>query len=279
VYVDALVLRDRDTDSDGVPDDERLWVQQDANWNVTALVDDYGNVVERFVYDPFGAATVYDASYTTAGASAYDWVYMRQGLRWDATAGLYDNRYRWYSPTLGRFTSMDPLQYLARDVNLFRYVANTPTVLTDPSGLQPPIREVQEIRQIQLMRELGYNRRCDLQYYIEYYSRHGDVHQDVLRRARDANAAEQAAHRAAQAAAAAAAAAGRRTVAIRIFRVGTAGILLTGMILLSDRDPRPPGIPENAILVGRQGTAGGMLYEYRVPGGESIFVEVTPESR
>ncbi len=41
VYVDALVLRDRDTNADGTLD-ERLWVQQDANWNVTALVDGTG---------------------------------------------------------------------------------------------------------------------------------------------------------------------------------------------------------------------------------------------
>ncbi|MBX9585309.1 MAG: hypothetical protein K2X87_33805 [Gemmataceae bacterium] len=36
VYVDALVVRDRDTDSNGTLD-ERLWAQQDANWNLTAL--------------------------------------------------------------------------------------------------------------------------------------------------------------------------------------------------------------------------------------------------
>jgi hypothetical protein len=29
--------------------DERLWVVQDANFNVTAVVDDSGEVVERYV--------------------------------------------------------------------------------------------------------------------------------------------------------------------------------------------------------------------------------------
>src|SRR5262249_17429575 len=51
VYVDALVLRDRD--ADGSPAnglEERLYAQQDANWNTTALVDAGGNVVERYVY-------------------------------------------------------------------------------------------------------------------------------------------------------------------------------------------------------------------------------------
>jgi len=31
--------------------DERLYVVQDANYNVTALFDNAGNVVERYVYD------------------------------------------------------------------------------------------------------------------------------------------------------------------------------------------------------------------------------------
>ena len=53
VYVDALILRDRDSDGDGTLD-ERLWVVQDANFNVTAVVDDSGEVVERYIYDPFG---------------------------------------------------------------------------------------------------------------------------------------------------------------------------------------------------------------------------------
>jgi len=69
VYVDALVLRDRDTDADGMPDDERLWVTQDANWNVTAVVDDSGVVAERFVYDPFGVATIYSPSYGAVRAT------------------------------------------------------------------------------------------------------------------------------------------------------------------------------------------------------------------
>jgi hypothetical protein len=68
VYVDALVLRDRDTNGDGTLD-ERRWVVQDANYNVTALFDNSGNVVERYVYDPFGSVTVLDANWERPGGS------------------------------------------------------------------------------------------------------------------------------------------------------------------------------------------------------------------
>jgi RHS repeat-associated protein len=138
VYVDALVLRDRDTDANGTLD-ERLWVAQDANFNVTALIDGIGNVVERYAYDPFGVQTMYDASYAVrGGGSSYAWVYGFQGLRYDATSGLNEARFRWYSPTLGRWVSLDPIRFAAGDMNLYGFVENRPTNLVDPMGLQPP---------------------------------------------------------------------------------------------------------------------------------------------
>jgi RHS repeat-associated protein len=140
VYVDALVLRDRDADGNPANGlEERLWAQQDANYNVTALVDGTGAVVERYAYDPFGSVTVYDGSYTVrTGGSSYAWVYLHQGLRWDAAATLYDNFNRWYSPSLGRFTSLDPIRFSGEDVNLYRSVGNDPISRVDPSGLAGP---------------------------------------------------------------------------------------------------------------------------------------------
>jgi RHS repeat-associated protein len=134
VYVDAMVLRDRATTTPGTLD-ERLWVQQDANWNVTALVNGTGTVVERYVYDPYGAVTVYDGIYTIrSGGSAYGWVYTFQGLRHDAASGLDEARMRWYSPTLGRWMNTDPIRFEGGDVNMYRFVGNAPINALDPSG-------------------------------------------------------------------------------------------------------------------------------------------------
>ncbi|PWH14012.1 MAG: hypothetical protein DDG59_13505, partial [Anaerolineae bacterium] len=69
------------------------------------------------------------------GDSAYDWLYLHQGGRYDGTSGLYHLRFRDYSPTLGRWTSLDPLSYAAGDVNLYRTVGNNPINSLDPSGL------------------------------------------------------------------------------------------------------------------------------------------------
>lgn len=135
VYVDAMILRDRATTTPGTLD-ERLWVIQDANFNVTALVNTSGIVVERYAYDPYGIATVMNASWTVIGSSAYSWDYLRQGGRLDRVAGLYSFRNRDYSATLGRWVTMDPVGYQAGDgLNLYLALANNTISYTDPSGL------------------------------------------------------------------------------------------------------------------------------------------------
>jgi len=135
VYVDAMIARDRDTDANGTLD-ERLYAVQDANFNVTVLVNASGVVVERYVYDSFGAVTVLDASWAVqSGGSNYAWVHLHQGGRYDGVSGLYNFRNRDYSATLGRWVTMDPMGYSAGDVNLYGYVHGSPATLSDPLGL------------------------------------------------------------------------------------------------------------------------------------------------
>jgi RHS repeat-associated protein len=135
--VDALVLRDRDANGQGGDGlEERLWVQQDANFNVTALVNASGSVVERYVYDPYGSVTVLNGSWQTQGSSAYGWQYLHQVGRLDTTSGLYNFRMRDYSPGLGRWAGIDPVGFVAEDTNLYRSVANSPANVLDPSGLR-----------------------------------------------------------------------------------------------------------------------------------------------
>jgi RHS repeat-associated protein len=142
-YVDGMILRDRDTDANGSLD-ERLWAQQDANWNVTALINASGVVQERYAYDPFGNFVVYSASWTVqTGGSNYAWTYQHQGLHYDFTATAYDNRGRWYDPDLGRFMQNDRAGYVAGDPNLYRYVRNSPGRWFDPTGSM--IAEVKEV--------------------------------------------------------------------------------------------------------------------------------------
>src|SRR5690606_16249061 len=86
----------------------------------------------RFVYDPYGLASVLDSSWqgTTDG---YNWRYLHQGGRFDAISELYYFRNRNYSPTLGRWMRQDPLGYVD-GMGLYEYVTSTPALRTDPVG-------------------------------------------------------------------------------------------------------------------------------------------------
>jgi RHS repeat-associated protein len=142
--IDTLIERDSNPDNSGNLT-LRLYAQQDANGNVTALVDTSGNVVERYVYDPFGVVTVLDSNWNTRGSSLYGEIYLFQGLRYEATTGLYYSRERDYSPTLGRFLEQDPLGFDGGDSNLYGYVREDPIAHADPSGLTITITGTAEV--------------------------------------------------------------------------------------------------------------------------------------
>jgi RHS repeat-associated protein len=132
--IDTLVLRDDSSQNNGMLD-RRLYVQQDANGNVTALIDTNGNVVERYDYDPYGAVTVLNPDFSVRGTSSYNWNYFFQGKRYDGAVGLYDSRERIYSPTLMRPLQTDPLGLYPGN-NDYGYTRNNPINRVDPNGLE-----------------------------------------------------------------------------------------------------------------------------------------------
>ncbi|MDW8243207.1 MAG: RHS repeat-associated core domain-containing protein [Thermogemmata sp.] len=62
-------------------------------------------------------------------------MYLHQGGRFDGTSGLCHFRYRDYSPTLGRWTSIDLIRHAAGDVNLYQALGNSPINTVEPSRL------------------------------------------------------------------------------------------------------------------------------------------------
>jgi RHS repeat-associated protein len=128
VYIDALIERDTST--------QRLYAQQDANFNVTALVDTTAAVQERYIYDPYGSVTILTSDWSMRGSSSFGWVFLHQGGRYDLATGLYAFRKRDYSPTLGRWIELDPIGFAGRDSNWYRYGRNSPTSTLDPTGLE-----------------------------------------------------------------------------------------------------------------------------------------------
>ena len=73
----------------------------------------------------------------TESNPAVDLIFGYTGKMLDEAIGLQNNLNRWYDSQTGRWISQDPIG-LGPDVNTYRYVGNSPTNFTDPSGLEPP---------------------------------------------------------------------------------------------------------------------------------------------
>mgnify|MGYP000901819537 CR=1 FL=1 len=141
-YIDNLVLRDRNADSNtsngdlgktGSGLEERLYALQDANWNVVAIADTSGAVQERYIYTAYGTPTFLDAAFVTRSASSFAWETLYTGRQYDSETGFLYYRERYLGSYLGRFLARDPIQ---ADINLYRYVRNNPVIYVDPSGLE-----------------------------------------------------------------------------------------------------------------------------------------------
>jgi RHS repeat-associated protein len=109
------------TDSSGT-----MAFMRDALGSTVGLVGAASSIDTGYTYQPFGATTV-------AGSNANP--YQFTGRENDGT-GLYFYRARYYSPTFQRFIAQDPFGFAGGGSNLYEYVVNDPTDITDPKGNQ-----------------------------------------------------------------------------------------------------------------------------------------------
>jgi RHS repeat-associated protein len=128
----------------------------DGLGNVTEITDGSGNLVEQYCYDVYGKLTIRDGSTNVLSASAIGNRLMFNARDRDPDTLLYNYRYRYYSPGLGRFVQPDPVIWLNRDPsglpgfelqvgrnpnvlghgpNLYAFVHNNAVNAHDPTGL------------------------------------------------------------------------------------------------------------------------------------------------
>jgi len=141
-YVDEFVLESQKSGSA----QQDFYVLQDANFNVMALTDANGGVVEQYQWEPYGLLAAKDTD--TGGTIPHSHI-GHQGLFFyrfnpqtgdtatlsTTAVGLYHNRNRWYSPNLGRFTSRDPNETAA--MILLGHAMHAGHMLADASAFRP----------------------------------------------------------------------------------------------------------------------------------------------
>jgi len=118
--VDELLAR-------SVPGQGTAWYLADRLETIRDIVNASGTVIDHIEYDNFGKVT----SETNPGFGDR---FKYTGREYDAATGLYYFRARYYDPGQGRFISQDPIGFGGNDFNLYRFVHNSPTNATDPSG-------------------------------------------------------------------------------------------------------------------------------------------------
>jgi len=137
-YVDAITLRywDKDGSTNNGMEEEHYYLQ-DANFNVTAVVDETGDIKERYNYTPYGEVTVLDINFpaVSGNVSAISNDLLYTGRRSDPETGLQLNRNRFYASHLGRWVNRDPVGYAGQSMNLYEYVGGMPMRGLDPKGL------------------------------------------------------------------------------------------------------------------------------------------------
>jgi RHS repeat-associated protein len=113
--------------SNGQPNAGVAWYLADRLGSVRDLENGSSQAVgDHLDYDGYGNTTETQAPYGDR--------FKYTARENDADTGLNYNRSRYYSSTLGRWISKDPIGFSAHDPNLYRYVLNAPSINLDPSG-------------------------------------------------------------------------------------------------------------------------------------------------
>jgi RHS repeat-associated protein len=99
----------------------------DGLGSAVALTDTSGNISATYKYEPFGKLV------SSTGTVANPWRFLAGlGVYWDAQADLHKMGTRYYDPTLGRFTQVDPIA--GGSANAYDYASQNPVNFVDPDG-------------------------------------------------------------------------------------------------------------------------------------------------
>ena len=113
----------------------------DVQGNIIALLDSAGNVVVKYVYDAWGNHAVLDGNgndVTDGNHIGNLNPFRYRGYFYDVETELYYLQTRYYDPEVGRFITIDGIEYLDPEningLNLYAYCGNNPVMFTDPNG-------------------------------------------------------------------------------------------------------------------------------------------------
>ena len=115
--------------------------RKDAQGNVIALMNASGAVVARYLYDAWGTCVVVNNGGTEISDANHIGnlnPFRYRGYYYDVETKLYYRKTRYYDPEVGRFMTIDGIEYLDPEtingLNLYAYCGNNPVMNIDPEG-------------------------------------------------------------------------------------------------------------------------------------------------
>ena len=115
--------------------------RKDAQRNVIALMNASGAVVARYLYDAWGTCVVVNndgAEIADANHIGNLNPFRYRGYYYDVETKLYYLKTRYYDPEVGRFMTIDGIEYLDPEtingLNLYAYCGNNPVMRVDENG-------------------------------------------------------------------------------------------------------------------------------------------------
>ncbi|MBC8242845.1 MAG: RHS repeat protein, partial [Verrucomicrobia bacterium] len=100
----------------------------DGNGNITALMNQWGNLSATYKYDPYGRTI------SQIGSVAQSNPYRFSSKEWHAASSLYYYGYRFYSPEFQRWLNRDPIKEDG-GINLYGFAGNNLLTFVDINGL------------------------------------------------------------------------------------------------------------------------------------------------
>ena len=133
--IDDPITMLRDVDGNGsINHDNEVWhLTKDTLGSIKDLTNPTGQVVQRYRHAPYGLQTL-ELDESRLDSKEIENPFGFTGHWLDKETGLICADFRCLDPNTGTWISPDPLGFGGEDVNLYRYVKNSPTDLRDPTG-------------------------------------------------------------------------------------------------------------------------------------------------